>query len=37
MATKEWIRGTDVARGATAVVTRGTPGRVVKTIDSRVL
>lgn len=32
----EWVEGSEVARGATAIVTRGAFGRVVKTIDKRV-
>jgi len=32
----EWVEGSEVARGATAVVTRGAFGRVVKTINDEV-
>ncbi|WP_084106275.1 phosphotransferase [Demequina sp. NBRC 110056] len=32
----EWIEGTEIARGATAVVRRGRPGTVVKTMNSTV-
>lgn len=31
-----WIEGSEVARGATAVVTRGRPGTVVKTLEPTV-
>jgi hypothetical protein len=35
MASVEWVEGSEVARRATAVVTRGTYGIVVKTFDGR--